>query len=593
MRAQLAIAMVLLCAPAAHADVPFPRTPTVPAKFTLPARVLPVAPAAPAQQAPARPAITADAVLTIPDLEGPQRREQEQILIDLIANTPDREAEEKSDYYFRLGTLYAKRVRQDPSDKAALIKAVKTFRAVTENQAFRNYPKIDVALFYLGYTLQAGKYMKEARATYDQLLKNYPNSRYVPEAHLVFAEYYFDANQFADAEARYKQVLKFPKSPSYWFAHYKVGWIHLALQRYQDALEVFFTVAQGTNNDRKIAALNTAAKHDFVRAYAEIGKVDKALAAFSRVDAKLAAEMVGLLADLYVARGKPDQALAMYRELVKAHPDNPGACAWQVAIARSTTTMLDRVGELERLATIAGQHATNVPCIEDATAMVGLHARAMHTAGYPGFAARLYGAYVAAFPQAADRDAIAIFLGDALWAEGNMEAAANAFAIAAPRDKDAAISATLAWQNALAIEVRPEVMAGSITLRDAAAAAPPKPQVLGPREAKLVAAFDLAAPHVTAAERVRMTLVKAVVLRRAHQFEAIDAALTDLVARERKHASIELAANLLLEARLRLGRYDAVLELADALRAEPQFLTGKPALESNIQYLRTHSLRRR
>jgi hypothetical protein len=32
--------------------------------------------------------------------------EQEQILAELIQNTPDAEVEEKSDYYFRLGELY-------------------------------------------------------------------------------------------------------------------------------------------------------------------------------------------------------------------------------------------------------------------------------------------------------------------------------------------------------------------------------------------------------------------------------------------------------------------------------------------------------
>ena len=74
-----------------------------------------------------------------------------------------------------------------------LLKAVKTYKGLTDNDAFRNYPKMDMALFYYGYTLQGGKYMKEARAVYDKLLKNYPNSKYVPEAHLAFADYYFEA----------------------------------------------------------------------------------------------------------------------------------------------------------------------------------------------------------------------------------------------------------------------------------------------------------------------------------------------------------------------------------------------------------------
>src|SRR5436190_18547223 len=58
-----------------------------------------------------QPELTADQVLSIEGLVGDIRNEQEQILADLISKTPDTEVEEKSDYYFRLGELYAKQQR--------------------------------------------------------------------------------------------------------------------------------------------------------------------------------------------------------------------------------------------------------------------------------------------------------------------------------------------------------------------------------------------------------------------------------------------------------------------------------------------------
>ena len=258
-------------------------------------RVKPIQQAAPDPKN-TQPTLSADDVLSIEGLVGNIRTEQEQILAQIIANTPDSDVDEKSDAYFRLGELYAKQQRywrlkaveyqiksdsakgpdkaklakaaQDGQGKAKdyLLKAVKTYKGLTDNDAFRNYPKMDMALFYYGYTLQGGKYMKEARAVYDKLLKNYPNSKYVPEAHLAFADYYFEAGQLADAESRYKMVLKFPKSSAYWYAMYKMVWIHLNLQRFQDALETFFQVAQATKNDKKQETLNRASKKDFVRA---------------------------------------------------------------------------------------------------------------------------------------------------------------------------------------------------------------------------------------------------------------------------------------------------------------------------------------
>src|SRR6185369_63367 len=166
----------------------------------------------------------------------------------------------------------------------------------------------------------------EARAVYDKLLKNYPNSKYVPDAHLAFADYFFEIGQLDDAEARYKMVLKFPKSPAYWYAMYKMGWIDLNKQRFQDALETFFQVAQATRNDKKQEVMNRAALKDFVRAYAEIGKPDKASPAFQRVDGQRTPDMLQDLAALYLEQGKNDNAIYLYQELLKAAPADRDTC---------------------------------------------------------------------------------------------------------------------------------------------------------------------------------------------------------------------------------------------------------------------------
>jgi len=63
-----------------------------------------------------------------------------------------------------------------------------------------------------------------------------------------------------------------------------------------------------------------AAKHDFVRAYAEVGRADKALPAFRRVDAKDGFDMLGVLGDLYMGQGKYDKAIFVYREMLHEKP---------------------------------------------------------------------------------------------------------------------------------------------------------------------------------------------------------------------------------------------------------------------------------
>ena len=556
------------------------------------------------------------------------RPEQEQVLVALIQDTPDTEIEEKSDYYFRLSEVYASQQRfwlkrsaelaSDPRQSTAaamkakdyLLKAVKTFKALTDNDAFRNYPKLDQALFSYGFTLQSGKYMKEARAVYDKLLKNFPNSKYVPDAHLVFAEYYFDQAQFADAEARYKVVLKFPSSSAYAYALYKLGYIHLALQRNQEALETFFQTVQLTANDRKAVALNEAAKQGFVDAYAQIGKPDKAPAAFARVDAAHAADMIGILASRYLAEGKSDNAIFLYREMIKQAPASKDVCLWQYNVAHAMLSFAgaspaDRVQEIENLVKLYTAVKTNLPqaeaqeCRENAAAMASEIGRSYYAdpAKSPeslGYAGRLYKAYGDAFPEVADAG-----YAEVMWSRAASEPnprlqperwaqAAQAFT-ALGRASDA----VLAWKNALDVDPRPSVQAGAIDLL-ASSRAKATVQAIPAREQAALVALQTYRGSLTDPEEMARTLFLEATLDRrfGHDEDALPL-LVELLDQHRAHETAEPAANMLLDSLVRLQRLDEVLQLVDKLAADARFLDGKLALQANIKLLRSRSLRRR
>src|SRR5262245_25300296 len=516
------VATTLLGSSSAFADAKYKRQQDVKVDVKLSDRVKPVQ-TKPQEKSEFKPELTADAVLSIEGLVSNIRNEQEAILAKLIDSTPDSEVEEKSDYYFRLGELYAKQQRlyrlkaaeasiavdkaktpqqkqqlQGIANKAAdtakmyLLKAVKTYKGLTDNDAFRNYPKMDMALFYYGYTLQGGKYMKEARAVYDKLLKNYPNSKYVPEAHLAFADYYFESGQLADAEARYKMVLKFPKSGAYWYAMYKMGWIHLNLTRFQDALETFFQVAQATKNDKKNEILNKAAKKDFVRAFSEIGKADKAFDAFKRVDQKYAFTMLTLLADFYMEQGKSDKGIYIYRELMKVAPTDKNVCLWQYNVAHLMLSMpgstnADKVAEIQNLNRMWGAlkdkkvlpAAEAQECHDNAAAMSGELARAYHSESAKtknpetlAYAEKLYKVYLDVFPDAPDYAQTQYYYAELLWSRAESEKnprlqtelwenAAVAFTdvvktakLDAKMTKESAYAAVLGWKNALNVDPR-------------------------------------------------------------------------------------------------------------------------------------------
>jgi tetratricopeptide (TPR) repeat protein len=608
-----------------------------------------------------QPELTADQVLSIEGLVGDIRTEQESILLDLIERTPDADYDEKSDYYFRLGELYAKQQRywrlkgveltiqgdqtrnaqqkaklKTESGQAAgkakdyLLKAVKTYKDLTDNDAFRNYPKMDMALFYYGYTLQGGKYLKEARTVYDKLLKNYPNSKYVPEAHLAFADYFFEVGQLDDAEARYRMVLKFPKASAYWYAMYKLGWIDLNKQRFLDALELFYQVANATRNDKKNEVLYRAAKKDFVRAYAESGKADKAYAAFQRVDQKGAYDMLEILADLYLTQGKSDRAIYVYQDLMKRLPTHKHVCLWQYNVAHAMLSMAgavnaDKVKEIENLVRLWGvlkgrktlPTAEAQECHDNAAAMSGELARAYHSESAKtknpetlAYADKLYKVYLQVFPDADDFAETQYYYAELLWSRAESEKnarlqtelwedAATAFTdvvkhnkVDARKIKDSAYAAVLGWRNALNVDPRAKQQADL----DAPSEKNPQPKPIPERELKMLAAFDFYINVIKDPkddDLVAMKFTKANIYRRYNHYDKATPIFVDIIDHHRHHETGEFAANLLLDIYNNQGRYDDLLALVDKLDGDAKFLEGKDDLKVRFGRLKMQSMSKR
>jgi len=630
--AKLVIA-VLLVSVTAWADK-YTRQQNVKIEVTLSERAKPLPPKAAAPTA--RP-ITADAALALEARRMTYHADQEAILLKLIATTPDSEVDEKADLYFRLGELYARQQRlqrlrageaaiaNDRAKEAAaaeqakqyLLKAVKAYKALTDTDAFRNYPKMDLVLFYYGFTLQGGKYMKEARAVYDKLLKNYPSSRYVPEAHLAFADYHWEQGQLADAEARYKLVLKFPKSSVYWYALYKLGWIHLNLGRFQEALETFFQVAQGTKLDAKQDTLHRAAKHDFVRAYAEIGKSEKAFDAFKRVDQKYAFTMLATLADLYLEQGKSDKGIYVYRELMKIAPRDKNVCAWQYNVAHLTLSMQgasnnDKVTEIENLnrlwAALARKQvlpkAEAQDCHDNAAAMSGELARAFHSEAARtqnpetlAYAEKLYKVYLDTFPDAEDYARTRYYYAELLWSRAKAETkprlradlwerAALAFGDAiktgkldAKLLKESAYAAVLAWIEAVGTDRQDD------KTMDKKIEARPIPA----REQKMLAAFDFYIRNVPNPDedvRVGIKFLTGNFYRRYGHYAQAIPIFEEIIDKHPTHETAEFAANLLLDTYNVLENEPALIALVDKLLTNTKIMTGRDDLAKRLKDLK-------
>lgn len=604
-----------------------------------------------------QPTLSADDLINI---EGKIRNiRSEQIeQYELLIEDTDEDDTEKPDLLFRLAELYAQQQRywrfqamevlgaidnaKTKSEKASLkqkqkqymdaskkslLEAVKVYKQVAENPRFRSYPKMDEALFYYAYTLQAANYAKEARKVFHRLIKDYPNSKYIPEAYLAFADYFFAQNSLANAEQFYDKVLQFPKSRVYTFALYKKGWVYLNLDRAQDALETFFQVAEKTNGQKGQETLNRAAKKDFVRAYAEVGRPERAYQSFERVDKDYAFDMLQILGDIYLEQGKADKAIFTFRELIKVRPKAERVCEWQYNIVHAMLTIGSReqqVKEIENLVNLYTNYkdkkilpASNLAeCGENAEGVNSemakvWHNEAMKTLDFETLAHvdRLYQLYLASFAQSPEHAEMQYYYAELMWMRAEnekneskatvlWEQAAVAFTdvvksgyLKGKMLKEAAFAAVQSWKNALAVDPDTKVPPPPADADDKL----PPAQEIPDQQKKMIEAFDIYIEYIKDPkddELVMMKFLKARTYWRYNHFDKAIPLFEDIVSNHLDHDTGEFSVNILLDCLIRGQRYDAMVKWVDILLEKKDYLEDKEDLAARLEDLKQKSMRK-
>ena len=118
---------------------------------------------------------------------------------------------------------------------------------------------------------------QEAIQNYNTLIKQYPASRFVPDAYVQMGEHFFQSNDLTRARAAFEKAASFRLPKLYPFALYKLAWCDYNAGEYQGSIEKFKEViayAEGGSKDR--IQLKAEALKDIVLAYAQIDAIDSA-----------------------------------------------------------------------------------------------------------------------------------------------------------------------------------------------------------------------------------------------------------------------------------------------------------------------------
>jgi tetratricopeptide (TPR) repeat protein len=129
----------------------------------------------------------------------------------------------------------------DDLERAGTREAIALYKKLLEKYPL--YDRNDQVLYQMSRAYEELGQIKEAMAVMAQLVREFPQSRYIDEVQFRRAEYFFAHSHYLDAEDAYTSIVKTGVGSSFYdLALYKLGWTFYKQELYEEALHRFIAL---------------------------------------------------------------------------------------------------------------------------------------------------------------------------------------------------------------------------------------------------------------------------------------------------------------------------------------------------------------
>lgn len=214
-------------------------------------------------------------------------------------------------------------------------------------QQYPAYDRLDEVIYRLGRGLiDAGK-GAEAVSFLQRLVKNYPNSKYLPDAQLALGEFFFEKGMFGAARDNYTSVIKYDDPRLHDYAMYKLAWVLFNQTELRESVNTFKKVVE--SSEERVGFQNQAI-NDLVIVYAGIdgGWKEARDYLIEKKGEDFMYNKLGQMAGLLEAQGKDDAAVEIYEWFVETRPNDPKVPQWAESIIIAKKKEVNDVDGLEK-----------------------------------------------------------------------------------------------------------------------------------------------------------------------------------------------------------------------------------------------------
>lgn len=243
----------------------------------------------------------------------------------------------------RLGDLYLETAHQRFLDAMAVYethpegppplvdytKAIGTYEALLRFKS--DYHERDQVLYALSRAYAETGDRDRAVKSLEQLLRDYPESRYRQEASFRLGEYYFDQRRYEIAAEAYEQSLAL-KDPFFLDkAQYKLGWTYFNMNEYTKAIDNFLRlvdqkVASETDLSTEQGSLIWEALTYVATSFRMLGGAAPLSNYFrDKKSPPYEKDLYVMVGNQYMAEEDSASAIEIYRTFIRQHPSHPMA----------------------------------------------------------------------------------------------------------------------------------------------------------------------------------------------------------------------------------------------------------------------------
>ncbi|MEM1024076.1 MAG: tetratricopeptide repeat protein [Myxococcota bacterium] len=479
---------------------------------------------------------------------------------------------------------------------------------------FPDYRLADAARYLLGYSYGEQQQYEEALEAYQSLVANYPTSKFLPEVWTRIGEIYFDRSgteNLENAIAAYSEVTRYPDSPFYDKALYKIAWTYYRLDRFQESVDSFIGLVAYADQQEALTGVSGSELRAEALEYVAISLADESWGGFSKAkqvltplqEKEYAAELWQSYGEILFDQTRYADAIGVLRYTIAEFPnqsDNPEA---QEKIVRAYERLRNFDGATEAREQLVADYskgsswyqanAGNEDALRKAeslterslyTAAIFRHQQAQAfkgdgrirqaTTSY-GQAADAYQSYLERFPKSSNAYDFEFYLAECLFYSGDYGDAANQYGdvrdstINNKHLEAAALSAVIAYEKLIETESK----GGGLQSLPLLTADQRKGQEVAPKEIapvrrELVSASDRYLTLIPEGERAPAIAYRAAeVYYRHDQFPEARRRFESIVETYPQSEVAKYASNLIIESYLAVEDWEAVEEVSNRLMA--------------------------